>query len=159
MSKSHLKFKIKKFKDLTVTELYDALRLRSVIFVLEQKCIYIDPDGNDEKSLHVLGYKKNKKGVRQLVAYARIVPPGTIFKTVSIGRVVVDERFRGKEIGNLLMKESISQTNKKYKPEVITISAQTHLVKFYNRLGFKAVGKTYLDCDIPHITMLLKNEE
>ena len=146
-----MKFKTKKFKDLTVTELYDLLRLRSVIFVLEQKCIYVDTDGNDQKSLHVLGYKKKK-----LVAYARIVPPGTIFKTVSIGRVVVDEKYRGKEIGYLLMEKSIQETIKKYKPAVISISAQTHLEKFYNRLGFKAIGKTYLDCDIPHITMLLK---
>ena len=154
-----MNFKTKKFKDLSVTELYDVLRLRSVIFVLEQKCIYVDPDGNDDKSLHVLGYEKDKKGRKELVAYARIVPPGTIFKTVSIGRVVVDEKFRGKEIGNVLMKESIKQTNKKYKPSIITISAQTHLEKFYNRLGFLAVGKTYLDCDIPHVTMLLKNKK
>ncbi len=149
-----MKFTTKKFKDLRVTELYDLLRLRSEIFVLEQKCIYVDADGNDEKSLHVLGYVKKK-----LVAYARIVPPGTIFKTVSIGRVVVDEKYRGKEKGFLLMKKSIQETIKKYKPEVISISAQTHLEKFYNRLGFKAVGKTYLDCDIPHITMLLKNKK
>ena|ERR1700758_3808805 len=146
-----MKFKIKKFKDLSVTELYDLLRLRSEIFVLEQKCIYVDQDGNDANSLHVLGYIKNK-----LIAYARIVSPGTIFKTVSIGRVVVDEKFRGKEYGYLLMEKSIKETQKKHKPEVISISAQTHLQKFYNRLGFKAVGKTYLDCDIPHITMLLK---
>lgn len=146
-----MRFKTKKFKDLTVTELYHILRLRSVIFVLEQKCIYVDPDNNDEKSVHVLGYVKKK-----LVAYARIVPPGTIFKTVSIGRVVVDEKFRGKEIGYRLMEESIKEAVKHYKPKVISISAQTHLEKFYNRLGFKAVGKMYFDCDIPHITMLLK---
>src|ERR1700756_4503307 len=149
-----MKFKVKKFKDLSVTELYDLLKLRSEIFVLEQKCIYVDADGNDEKSLHVLGCVKKK-----LVAYARIVPPGTIFKTVSIGRVVVDEKFRGKENGYLLMEKSIKETIKKYKPKVISISAQTHLEKFYNRLEFKAIGKTYLDCDIPHITMLLKNKK
>jgi ElaA protein len=144
-----MKFKIKKFKKLSVTELYDLLRLRSEIFVLEQKCIYLDTDGHDEKSLHVLVYVKKK-----LVAYARIVPPCTIFKTVSIGRVVVDEKYRGKEIGYLLMKKSIQETIKKYNPKIISISAQTHLEKFYNRLGFKAVGKTYLDCDIPHVKML-----
>ena len=150
-----MKFKTKKFKDLTVTELYDLLKLRSVIFVLEQKCIYVDADGNDEKSLHILGYKTTAKGKNKLVAYARIVPPGTIFKTVSIGRVVVDEKFRGKENGYLLMEKAIKETIKKYDPKVISLSAQTHLQKFYSRLGFVATGKVYLDCDIPHITMLL----
>jgi len=147
-----MKFKVKKFKNLSVAELYDLLRLRSEIFVLEQKCIYLDTDGYDQDSLHILGYSKKK-----LVAYARIVPPGTIFKTVSIGRVVVDEKFRDKKIGHLLMERSIKETVKKYKPEIISISAQTHLQKFYNRLGFKSIGKTYLDCDIPHVKMLLKN--
>jgi len=154
-----MKFKIKKFKDLSVTELYDILRLRSEIFVLEQKCIYLDADGNDEKSLHILGYVKTPKGISKLVAYARVVPPGTIFKTVSIGRVVVDEKYRGKENGHLLMEKSIKETIKKYKPEIISISAQTHLEKFYNRAGFKAVGKIYLDCDIPHVKMLLKSKK
>jgi ElaA protein len=149
-----MKFVTKKFKDLSVVELYDMLRLRSVIFVLEQKCIYVDQDNNDQKSLHVLGYSGKK-----LVAYARIVPPGKIFKTVSIGRVVVDEKYRGKEIGYLLMEESIKQTFKKHKPEVISISAQKHLENFYSRLGFKSIGKTYLEDNIPHIKMLLKTKK
>ena len=147
-----MKFKTKKFKDLSVNELYDLLRLRSVIFVQEQNCVYVDQDNNDQKSLHVLGYKG-----RSLIAYARIVPPGSIFKTVSIGRVVVDEKFRGKDFGYLLMEESIKQAKKKYKPEVISISAQKHLEKFYNRLGFVSIGKMYLEDNIPHIKMLLKH--
>lgn len=149
-----MKFKTKKFKDLSVNELYDALRLRTTIFVLEQNCVYVDQDNLDQKSLHVMGYVG-----KQLVAYARIVPPGVIYKTVSIGRVVVDEKHRGKEMGNLLMKEAIKQAVKKYKPEVITISAQKHLEKFYGRLGFVSIGKMYLEDNIPHIKMLLKNKK
>ena len=106
-----MKFSTKKFKELTVTELYELLRLRSLIFVQEQNCVYVDQDNNDQKSQHVLGYKG-----KALVAYARIVPPGTIFKTVSIGRVVVAKKSRGKDIGYLLMEESIKQAIKKYKP-------------------------------------------
>lgn len=147
-----MKFKTKKFKDLSVNELYELLRLRSVIFVQEQNCVYVDQDNNDQKSLHVLGYKG-----KSLVAYARIVPPGIIFKTVSIGRVVVYQKFRGKDLGYLLMEESIKKANKKYKPKVISISAQKHLEKFYNRLGFVSMGKMYLEDNIPHIKMLLKS--
>lgn len=128
-----MKFKIKKFKELSVNQLYDLLRLRSVIFVQEQNCVYVDQDNNDQVSMHVLGYKKEK-----LVAYARIVPPGTIFKTVSIGRVVVDEAYRGKSYGYDLMEAAIKATIKKYKPEVISISAQRHLEKFYGNLGLSS---------------------
>jgi ElaA protein len=151
-----MKFKTKKFNDLSVTELYDLLRLRSEIFVLEQNCVYVDQDGNDEKSLHVLAYAKNSKEKSKLVAYARIVPPGTIFKTPSIGRVVVDKKYRGKEYGYLLMEKSIKEAIKKFKSEIISISAQKHLEKFYNNLGFKAIGKMYLEDNIPHIKMLFR---
>jgi ElaA protein len=152
-----MKFKTKKFNDLSVSELYDLLRLRSEIFVVEQNCVYLDQDDNDQKSLHVLGYAKNSKGVSKLIAYARIVPPGIIFKTVSIGRVVVDKKFRGKEYGYSLMEKAIKETIKKFKPEIISISAQKYLEKFYDSLGFKAIGKMYLEDNIPHIKMLLKH--
>ncbi|MGZ3866665.1 MAG: GNAT family N-acetyltransferase, partial [Bacteroidia bacterium] len=93
-----MKIRVKKFKELSVTELYDILRLRSEIFVLEQNCVYLDQDNNDQLSIHVCGYKKG-----ELIAYARIVPPNTIFKTVSIGRVVVNEKYRGKSYGYDIM--------------------------------------------------------
>ncbi|MGZ3862855.1 MAG: GNAT family N-acetyltransferase [Bacteroidia bacterium] len=146
-----MRIRVKKFKELSVNELYDLLRLRTEIFVLEQKCVYIDQDYNDQESIHILGYEKKK-----LVAYARVVPPDTIFKTVSIGRVVVNKKFRGRAFGYEIMEKAIETAVKKYKPEVISISAQKHLEGFYGNLGFKSVGKVYLDDNIPHIKMLLK---
>lgn len=146
-----MNIRVKKFKELSVTELYDILRLRSEIFVLEQNCVYVDQDNNDQHSVHVAGYIKGK-----LVAYARIVPPNTIFKTVSIGRVVVNDKYRGKSYGYDIMEAAIKATVKKYRPEVISISAQKHLEKFYGNLGFKPQGKMYLEDNIPHIKMLLK---
>jgi len=134
-----------------VEELYDLLRLRSEIFVVEQNCVYLDMDNNDEVSMHVLGYEKKK-----LAAYARIVPLNTVFKTASIGRVVVDKNFRGKSCGYHIMEEAIKATIKKHRPEVIAISAQKHLEKFYGNLGFRSIGKMYLEDNIPHIKMLLK---
>ncbi len=154
-----MKFKTKKFKNLKATELYDLLRLRSEIFVVEQNCVYLDMDGQDENSLHVLGYLKNSKGNGILVGYARIVPPNKLYKTPSIGRVVVHEKYRGKEYGNLLMAKSIKETNKKFKSRVITISAQAHLKNFYGKLGFRATGKLYLEDNIPHIKMLYLNKK
>ena len=145
-----MKFKVKKFKELTVTELYDLLQLRQQIFVVEQSCIYLDADGIDKKCLHLLGFV-NKK----IVAYARIIPEGISYKTPSIGRVVIDEKHRGNKYAYILMEKAIEITTEKFKPKKITISAQVYLKEFYQNLGFKTVGDVYLDCELPHLKMIL----
>ena len=72
----------KNFEALLVTELYDLLRLRSDIFVVEQNCVYQDMDGKDSKALHIIGKKEDK-----VVAYTRCFAPGVYFQEASIGRV------------------------------------------------------------------------
>lgn len=146
-----MKFHLKRFKDLKLTELYDFMRLRQEIFVVEQNCPYVDADGKDVKSLHVMGFVK-----RQLVAYARIVPPGISYKSPSIGRVVVHKDFRGKKYAYSLMAFCVNETLKRYKTDTITISAQLYLKDFYTKAGFNAVGKVYPEDDIPHIKMIYK---
>ncbi|MBU2949676.1 GNAT family N-acetyltransferase [Tamlana agarivorans] len=143
-----LKYKIKTFEDLTTTELYKLLKLRSEVFVVEQDCVYQDIDGKDDKALHVLGYKGKK-----LVAYTRIFEPGYYFEASSIGRVVVAKNEREHKYGYELMETSIEAIRIHFKETKIKISAQYHLKKFYNNLGFKEVGDTYLEDDIPHIAM------
>jgi ElaA protein len=147
-----MKFVTKKFKDLQVNELYDLLRLRSEIFVVEQNCVYQDMDEKDKKSLHVLGIEKGK-----IVAYARLVPPGVSYpESPSIGRVVVDQKHRGKKHAYKLMEYAIKETLKKFKTDTITISAQLYLKEFYTRTGFQATGKVYPEDNIPHIKMILE---
>ena len=146
-----MRFKIKKFKELSVTELYALMQLRQEIFVVEQNCPYVDADGKDLQSVHVMGYE-NKK----LVAYARIVPPGVSYKSPSIGRVVVDQKVRGKKYGYILMEKCIKDVLKRYKTDTITISAQEYLKKFYTNTGFNAVGDVYPEDNIPHIKMVYK---
>ncbi|HTA61955.1 MAG TPA: GNAT family N-acetyltransferase [Bacteroidia bacterium] len=145
-----MKFKVKKFSALSVDELYDLLQLRQQIFVLEQNCIYLDADGVDKKCLHLLGLVKGK-----IVAYARVIPAGETYKTPSIGRVVIDEKHRGKKYAYLLMEEAIKLTKEEFKSKKITISAQLYLKEFYENLGFKTVGDVYLDCDLPHLKMIM----
>ena len=146
-----MKFKVKKFSKLSVNELYDLLCLRQQIFVVEQSCIYLDSDGIDKECLHLLGVVGEK-----IVAYARIIPSGISYNTSSIGRVVIDEKYRGKKYAYTLMEEAIKIAVQKMDAKKITISAQLYLKEFYENLGFKVFGNVYLDCDLPHLKMVLK---
>lgn len=144
-----LKIIIKKFSQLSTQELYDILQLRSVVFVVEQKCIYQDMDGKDQKALHILGIKDDK-----LVAYTRIFKPDDYFEYASIGRVVVDKNQRQHKYGYDIMHASIDAIKQYFKQTTIKISAQAYLKGFYNNLGFKQVGESYLEDGIPHVAMI-----
>ena len=142
---------IKKFEALTTNELYAILRLRSEVFVVEQDCIYLDLDDKDKKALHVIGWIDNT-----IVAYTRIFDTKLYFDEASIGRVVVDQKYRSKGFGKNIMEASINAIKSHYNQTKIKISAQTYLIKFYNELGFKERGKPYLEDGIPH-TVMIKN--
>lgn len=144
-----MKFKLKKFNKLRVDELYDLLYMRQQIFVVEQNCVYLDADGVDKECLHLLGLVN-----KQIVGYARIIPAGISYKTPAIGRVVVDEKYRGKGYARLLMDRAIKIAVKEFKAKKITISAQLYLKEFYQSIGFKVVGGVYLDCNLPHLKMI-----
>ena len=146
-----MNFVLKPYKELTVDELYEALKLRCAIFVIEQNCNYQDMDDKDQGSNHLLGYEG-----KQLIAYARLLPQGLSYKEASIGRVVVDKNFRGRSAGKELMKKAIEHTMGLFNTNEIVISAQCYLERFYGDLGFKIEGDSYLEDDIPHIKMRLK---
>lgn len=145
-----MEFILKSFDKLSIDELYALLQLRAEIFVVEQKCTYLDLDDKDQKSLHLLGYDHNK-----LVAYARILGPGISYKEASIGRVVVAENFRGKGAGIELMNKAIEFTLSTFNVQEIVISAQKYLEKFYQNLGFNTESEPYMEDFIPHIRMRL----
>jgi ElaA protein len=140
----------KKFEDLSNNELYDAMVLRQEVFVLEQNCPYLDADGKDKYSWHVLGYDENNK----LAAYARIVFPGISYTEVAIGRVITSQQYRRTGAGKELMRETLKAIENIYGKVSVRISAQTYLVKFYSEFGFVSTGKEYLEDDIPHTEML-----
>ncbi|MFD1161352.1 MULTISPECIES: GNAT family N-acetyltransferase [Hwangdonia] len=146
-----LEIKVKKFQELSIDELYYLLQLRSEVFVVEQDCVYQDLDGKDEKALHVLGIKNDK-----IIAYTRIFKPGYYFDEASIGRVVVAKNERQYKYGYAIMKASIEAVKNHFNETKIKISAQTYLNKFYNNLGFKAIGDEYLEDNIPHIVMVFQ---
>ena len=145
-------YQTKKYSELSLNELYAILVLRQEVFVVEQDCPYLDADGNDQASLHICGWNEEGK----LLSYTRIVPKGILYdKYISIGRVIVVESLRGSGEGQKLMEVSIDACRILSPGTRIKISAQSHLQKFYNRLGFVSVGEGYLEDGIPHVGMVL----
>lgn len=140
---------IKPFSDLTLSELYEILRLRSEIFVVEQNCVYNDLDGLDKEAFHLI---ITTGGL--IVATARILPAGTRFPQVSIGRVVVHKGYRGRDLGRTVMKSALQFAVNKWSAPKIKISAQLYLKKFYEDLGFKTITEIYDEDGIPHIGMV-----
>ena len=139
----------KTFSELNNEELYQILRLRTEVFVVEQNCVYQDLDNKDQKAIHIY-YKENN----EIVAYTRIFKSGDYYKNPSIGRVVVSKKNRGKELGKKIMIYSIEFIKKNIKGEKIELSAQKYLDKFYKELGFYKKGEDYLEDGIPHQRMI-----
>ena len=145
---------IKKFDELTARELYDVLKLRQDVFVIEQTCIYPDMDGCDFVYHHAL--MRNQAG--ELIGYLRILPPGQTFDTVAIGRVLVREDARGRGAARQLMTEALNFIRDTLMQRQVKLSAQQYLIKFYESLGFAAISEGYVEDGIPHIDMMLEFE-
>lgn len=141
----------KAFKELTILELYEILKLRNQVFVVEQNCPYQDLDVKDKVSYHIFKWDNNK-----ITAYSRIIPQDISYKEASIGRVAIDMEFRQKGIGVELMNYSIQNCISIFNCDSIRISAQSYLKNFYERLGFLQTSDEYLEDSIPHIEMLYK---
>ena len=145
-----MKTYIKKFEELSVDEIYNILKLRSSVFVVEQNCVYQDLDDKDKQAIHLFTEQD-----QEIIAYTRIFKKGDYYvNNPSIGRVVVKKSQRGKELGKEIMIRSIKYIKENIEEEKIELSAQKYLDKFYNKLGFYRVGEDYLEDGIPHQRML-----
>ena len=136
----------------TAREWHAILNLRAKIFVVEQDCPYVDPDEKDMKSWHLSGFDGDK-----LVATLRAVPPGVSYQDSSIGRVVCDADYRGRQLGREMMHLGIA-FNRTLWGGSIRISGQAYLQNFYHSLGFVTVKGPYQEDDIPHYEMVLDPE-
>ena len=139
------------YQQLSKEKLYQIIRLRLEVFVLEQNCIYQDLDNKDQKAIHLVGEEDGK-----VIAYTRLFKKGDYFENASIGRVIVKKESRKKDYGKKIMQKSIEELKNEHNEENIEISAQKYLIKFYDDLGFKKIGEEYLEDNIPHIKMVLK---
>ena len=148
---------IKNFSELSTEEIYNILKLRSEVFVVEQNCVYQDIDEKDQKATHLFIEKNN-----EIIAYTRIFKKGDYYEeNPSIGRVVVSKKERGKNLGKEIMLNSIEFIKKEMEGRKIELSAQKYLDKFYKDLDFYSEGEDYLEDGIPHQRMfynLLRND-
>ena len=149
-----IEWKCSFFNDLSLHDLYAALRLRSEVFVVEQNCVFLDLDNKDQDSYHLFGWNEG-----QLVAYTRLVPAGLAYEEASIGRVVTSPAARGSGAGRELMLVSIRELNRIWGHQPIRIGAQLYLKKFYESLGFQQSSEMYLEDGIEHIEMIFQNWE
>ena len=143
------------FQELTSKELYEIMVLRQEVFVVEQNCAFLDADGKDFDSHHLMMYNS----AQQLLAYSRLVPEGLSYENyISIGRVVSHPSTRGSGIGKDLMLNSIAWLEQLFgKKHLIKIGAQSYLLPFYEKFGFVSQGEDYIEDGIPHRIMIKFN--
>lgn len=146
-----MNWKIKKFNELNIEEIYKILALRNEIFIVEQDCPYLDCDDKDLNSYHLFLTENG-----QIVSYLRILEKGVSYDEISIGRVAVKKSYRGKGISRKMMQKAIEFIENNLSEDTIKIQAQAYLLNFYSSLGFKAVSEEYLEDNIPHIDMIYK---
>lgn len=141
-----MQLKSKFFYELTTKELYEILKVRAEIFVVEQKCAYQDIDDKDYSSLHVF-YENDG----EVAAYLRAFPKEE--HVVQVGRVLT--LHHGNGLGGKLLHEGIAQIKKSFHPEKIYLEAQCHAIGFYKREGFSVCSDEFLEDGIPHVGMEL----
>ena len=148
---TNIDWKIKTFSELTTTELYEIIKARVNVFVVEQDCPYPDLDDYDQKAIHLWAEKEG-----EVLAYCRIFDKGIKYPETSIGRVVTTENGRGTGLGKQLISYAIDVIENRLRTTEVRISAQDYLLKFYSGFGFVDTGKKYLEDNIPHTEMFRK---
>ena len=149
MSDIEIRWQHGDFAQLSGREVFDMLRLRQSVFIVEQNCPYPDIDDADIKGSHLLAWQEG-----ELIACSRLLGPGITYPNPSIGRVATAASHRGGGLGRRLMERSIVLISQAYPDQAIKIGAQHYLEKFYMSLGFQTQSEVYLEDGIPHIDML-----
>jgi ElaA protein len=137
------------FDELTTSQLYRILQLRSEVFVVEQACLFQDMDDLDSAALHLLGFNQGA-----LMAYARCFAPGDKYVESSIGRVITRADNRNTGLGHVLMRCAMANMQQRWGAQPIRISAQARLQNFYRQHGFVSTGLPYIEDGIDHIEMV-----
>jgi ElaA protein len=139
----------KKFSELTNLELYEIIKVRETVFVVEQKLSYVDCDDFDQAAYHLMGYIDEK-----LCAYLRAFPPGTKHPESSFGRVLTIKAARGIGMGRELTRQGLQHIEENFGKVSVVISAQAQLENFYSGFGFIKMSELYMEEGIPHLKML-----
>ena len=142
-----------RFHDLRPEHLYEVVRLRERVFIVEQNCAYLDADGRDPAAWHLLGWLDDD-GAPKLVAYARVFEPGIRYQEGSVGRVITAPEVRRTGAGRLLMAEALRRLESLAPGQPVKLAAQRYLEGFYSSFGFAAASAPYEEDGIIHVDML-----
>jgi ElaA protein len=148
--KNELILKIKTFNELTLHELYEILKIRNEVFMIEQRIEYNDTDDIDFECIHIMFCEKSGK----VAAYSRAIPAGKIGKHAAFGRVCVRTEYRKTGLGRKLVAKVIDCIEDRFGENDIEIGAQAYLEKFYGSFGFKTVSDVFSIGGIDHVKML-----
>jgi ElaA protein len=141
--------KWQKFEQLSATALYELLRFRQGIFVVEQESPYPDLDGLDPHAWHLLLRRDG-----ELIGYLRLMQA-----PVRIGRIAVAAELRRHGLGRRLMQEALLFCRAQYPGQPVTLTAQVHLVPFYRGYGFAPIGEPFDDFGVAHVEMKFRNNK
>ncbi|MEN1968412.1 GNAT family N-acetyltransferase [Lentibacillus sp. N15] len=143
----------KSFNEIPAKELYQIIKARIDVFVVEQTCPYEELDNCDQDAIHLFLKENNN-----IAAYCRLLPTGTTFPEASIGRVLVVEKYRGEGYAKIMMQQAIDFITGQWKETTIKIQAQTYLETFYGSFGFQQISDVYLEDGIPHFDMIWEHK-
>lgn len=140
---------VRRFDELTTDELYEIIKIRVDVFVVEQNCPYHELDGLDKNAVHL--FLRDEEGIK---AYLRVMDkyPGRDY--VSIGRVLSLKRRCS--LAAELLTEGIKAAKNYFSADKIYLEAQTYAKSLYEKQGFKQISEEFLEDGIPHIKMLLE---
>ena len=140
-------FVAKTFDELTTREVYEILKARAAVFVVEQNIVYQDMDDKDYNSLHVYCEEDGK-----VKAYLRAfeTEPGV----VRMGRVLTLQHGQG--LGGKLLDFALKEIGQRFSPKIIAIDSQCHAIGFYEKAGFKVCSEEFLEEGVMHVKMELK---
>ena len=140
---------IKTFSGLTAAELYEILRTREAVFIVEQTCPYPEADGRDYDAVHY--FYREPDG--RVAAYLRLYPKAGEPGTIQVGRVVTAGTARGTGLGRRILHEGVRYAIEKMGAERLYLEAQTYAVGFYEKEGFSVCSGEFLEDGIPHVRM------
>ncbi len=140
---------IRSFSELTTRELYEILRVRAEVFVVEQNCVYQDLDEKDQESLHLFYEKEGR-----IQAYLRVFMRKEEEKLAQIGRVLTVARGTG--LGTAILKDGLSAAKKYLGAEEVYIEAQCYATGYYEKAGFQITSEEFLEDGIPHVEMRVR---
>lgn len=145
------------WRDLDPDRLYGLLRLRSEVFVVEQRCVFAEMDGIDPLCGHLCAY--DAQG--QVGGCLRLVPPGVkrphsdspAADGPALGRLATRADLRGTGLGRRLMMAGLARCEQRYPGMPVFLSAQQHLEGFYASMGFVRLREPYDEDGIAHLDM------